>query len=163
MADETLAAEMAQRVEELGYEMVELEQAGSRARPILRLSIDRPDSKPGEPAVSLDDCSKVSRALEPWLDQREGLSDRYVIEVSSPGVERPLTKARDWDRFAGAEVAVKVRVPIEGRGKKVQGTLVGLRDGERVALQVDGDEVEIPLGEIERGNLVFRWERGQKR
>jgi ribosome maturation factor RimP len=54
-------------------------------------------------------------------------------------------------------------VPIEGRGKKVQGTLVGLRDGERVALQVDGDEVEIPLGEIERGNLVFRWERGQKR
>lgn len=163
MADETLAAEMAQRVEELGYEMVELEQAGSRARPILRLSIDRPDSKPGEPAVSLDDCSRVSRALEPWLDQREGLSDRYVIEVSSPGVERPLTKPADWDRFAGAEVAVKVRVPIEGRGKKVQGTLVGLRDGERVALQVDGDEVEIPLGEIERGNLVFRWERGQKR
>ncbi len=163
MADETLAAEMAQRVEELGYEMVELEQAGSRARPILRLSIDRPDSKPGEPAVSLDDCSRVSRALEPWLDQREGLSDRYVIEVSSPGVERPLTKPRDWDRFAGAEVSVKTRVPIEGRGKKVQGTLVGLRDGVRVALQVDGDEVEIPLGEIERGNLVFRWERGQKR
>ncbi len=163
MADETLAAEMAQRVEELGYEMVELEQAGSRARPILRLSIDRPDSKPGEPAVSLDDCSRVSRALEPWLDQREGLSDRYVIEVSSPGVERPLTKPRDWDRFAGAEVSVKTRVAIEGRGKKVQGTLVGLRDGERVALQVDGDEVEIPLGEIERGNLVFRWERGQKR
>ena len=163
MADETLAAEMAQRVEELGYEMVELEQAGSRARPILRLSIDRPDSKPGEPAVSLDDCSKVSRALEPWLDQREGLSDRYVIEVSSPGVERPLTKPADWDRFAGAEVMVKTRVPVEGRGKKVQGTLVGLRDGERVALQVDGDEVEIPLGEIERGNLVFRWERGQKR
>ena len=163
MADETLAAEMAQRVEELGYEMVELEQAGSRARPILRLSIDRPDSKPGEPAVSLDDCSRVSRALEPWLDQREGLSDRYVIEVSSPGVERPLTKPRDWDRFAGAEVSVKTRQPIEGRGKKVQGTLVGLRDGERVALQVDGDEVEIPLGEIERGNLVFRWERGQKR
>ena len=163
MADETLAAEMAQRVEELGYEMVELEQAGSRARPILRLSIDRPDSKPGEPAVSLDDCSRVSRALEPWLDQREGLSDRYVIEVSSPGVERPLTKVGDWDRFAGAEVSIKTRVAIEGRGKKVQGTLVGLRDGERVALQVDGDEVEIPLGEIERGNLVFRWERGQKR
>jgi ribosome maturation factor RimP len=163
VADETLAAEMAQRVEELGYEMVELEQAGSRARPILRLSIDRPDSKPGEPAVSLDDCSRVSRALEPWLDQREGLSDRYVIEVSSPGVERPLTKVGDWDRFAGAEVSIKTRVAIEGRGKKVQGTLVGLRDGERVALQVDGDEVEIPLGEIERGNLVFRWERGQKR
>ena len=163
MADETLAAEMAQRVEELGYEMVELEQAGSRARPILRLSIDRPDSKPGEPAVSLDDCSRVSRALEPWLDQHEGLSDRYVIEVSSPGVERPLNKPRDWDRFAGAEVAVRTRQPLEGRGRKVQGTLIGLRDNERVALQVEGDEVEIPLGEIERGNLVFRWERGQKR
>ena len=163
MADESLAREMAQRVEELGYEMVELEQAGSRARPILRLSIDRPDIRPGEPAVSLYDCSRVSRALEPWLDQHEGLSDRYVIEVSSPGVERPLNKPRDWERFAGAEVAVRTRQPLEGRGKKVQGTLIGLRDNERVALQVEGDEVEIPLGEIERGNLVFRWERGQKR
>lgn len=164
--DESLAREVEQRVAEMGFEMVELEQAGSRARPILRLYVDRPDSKPGEPGVSLDDCTRVSRALEPWLDQREGLSDRYVLEVSSPGVERPLVRTRDWDRFAGAEVAVRGREVLAGRARRLEGTLVGLRGDEgaqRVALRLgDGEEVEIPLADIDRGNLVYRWERGGK-
>jgi ribosome maturation factor RimP len=165
--DESLAREVEQRVAEMGYEMVVLEQAGSRARPILRLYVDRPDSKPGEPAVSIDDCTSISRALEPWLDQREGLSDRYVLEVSSPGVERPLVRPRDWERFAGVEVAVKGRGVLAGREKRLEGTLLGLRGeqegGQRVALRLaDGEEVEIPLAEIDRGNLVYRWERGGK-
>ena len=165
--DESLAREVEQRVAEMGYEMVVLEQAGSRARPILRLYVDRPDSKPGEPAVSIDDCTTISRALEPWLDQREGLSDRYVLEVSSPGVERPLVRPRDWDRFAGVEVAVKGRDVLAGRARRLEGTLLGLRGeeegGQRVALRLgDGEEVEIPLAEIDRGNLVYRWERGGK-
>jgi ribosome maturation factor RimP len=165
--DESLAREVEQRVAEMGYEMVVLEQAGSRARPILRLYVDRPDSKPGEPAISVDDCTAISRALEPWLDGREGLSDRYVLEVSSPGVERPLVRPRDWDRFAGVEVAVKGRDVLAGRAKRLEGTLLGLRGevegGQRVALRLaDGEEVEIPLAEIDRGNLVYRWERGGK-
>jgi ribosome maturation factor RimP len=163
--DESLAREMERRVAELGYEMVELEQAGSKARPILRLYVDRPDRKPGQPGVSLDDCASISRALEPWLDAYEGLSDRYVIEVSSPGVERPLVRTRDWERFAGAEVAVKGREVLAGRAKRLEGTLLGLRGDEgaqRVALRLGGEEVEIPLAEIDRGNLVFRWERGGK-
>lgn len=164
--DEGLAAELEPRVAELGFELVELEQAGSRARPILRLSIDLPDSRPGEPSVSLDDCARVSRALEPWLDARDGLSDRYVLEVSSPGVERPLLKPRDWERFAGAEVAVKGRGVLADRARRLEGVLLGLRGGEggpRVALRLPGDEdVEIPLAEIDRGNLVYRWERGGK-
>jgi len=165
--DESLARELDQRVAELGFEMVELEQAGHKARPILRLYVDRPDSKPGEPAVSLDDCTAISRALEPWLDAREGLSDRYVLEVSSPGVERPLVRPRDWERFAGTEVAVKGRNVLAGRARRIEGTLLGLRgeDGgaRRVALRLtDGEEVEIPLAEIDRGNLVYRWERGGK-
>lgn len=164
--DESLAREVETRVAEMGFEMVELEQAGSRARPILRLYVDRPDSRPGEPGVSLDDCTAISRALEPWLDQREGLSDRYVLEVSSPGVERPLLRPRDWERFAGAEVAVKGSQALAGRAKRLEGTLLGLRgeeDGRRVALRLaDGEEVEIPLAEIDRGNLVYRWERGGK-
>jgi ribosome maturation factor RimP len=164
--DESLAREVEQRVAEMGFEMVELEQAGHAARPILRLYVDRPDSKPGEPAVSLDDCSAISRALEPWLDQREGLSDRYVLEVSSPGVERPLVRPRDWERFAGSEVALKGRQVLADRAKRLEGTLLGLRGDEgarRVALRLgDGEEVEIPLAEIDRGNLVYRWERGGK-
>lgn len=166
MKDESLAREVEQRVAEMGFEMVELEQAGHAARPILRLYVDRPDSKPGEPAVSLDDCTAISRALEPWLDQREGLSDRYVLEVSSPGVERPLVRPRDWERFAGSEVALKGRQVLADRAKRLEGTLLGLRGDEgarRVALRLgDGEEVEIPLAEIDRGNLVYRWERGGK-
>ena len=166
MKDESLAREVDQRVAEMGFEMVELEQAGSRARPILRLYVDRPDSKPGEPAVSLDDCTAISRALEPWLDAREGLSDRYVLEVSSPGVERPLVRTRDWERFAGAEVAVKGRNVLADRARRLEGVLLGLRDdegGRRVALRLpDDEEVEIPLADIDRGNLVYRWERGGK-
>jgi len=164
--DTSLAAEMEPRVAELGFELVELEQAGSRARPILRLSIDLPDSRPGEPSVSLDDCARVSRALEPWLDRREGLGERYVLEVSSPGVERPLLRPRDWERFAGAEVAVRGRGVLADRARRLEGILLGLRGeegGRRVGLRLpDGEEVEIPLAEIDRGNLVYRWERGGK-
>lgn len=162
-----LAAEMERRIEEMGYELVELEQVGSRARPILRVYLDRPDSRPGEPAVSIEDCTRVSRALEPWLDEREGLSDRYQLEVSSPGVERPLLRPRDWRRFAGAPVAVKGRVPLAGGGKRIEGELLGLEGeagAERVRLRLEGsgEEVEVPLADIERGNLVFRWDRGKK-
>jgi ribosome maturation factor RimP len=162
--DSSLAQEMERRVEALGYELVALDRAGSRQRPILRLFIDRPDTRAGEPGVSVDDCTRVSRTLEPWLDALPGLSDRYVLEVSSAGVERPLVRRRDWERFSGAEVAVKGRDVLAGRAKRLEGTLLGLRgeEGEdRVALRLaEGEEVEVPLADIDRGNLVFRWDRG---
>lgn len=161
MASDALTAEMERRVAELGFELVELERAGSRARPILRLRIDRPDSRPGEPAVSLDDCVRVSRALEPFLDAREDLSDRYVLEVSSPGVERPLVRRRDWERFAGSEVRLKGKQPLAGRARSLEGVLLGLGGGEgeeRVRLRLpDGEEVEVPLAEVSGANLVYRW------
>jgi ribosome maturation factor RimP len=160
-----LADAIEQQVEAMGLEVVELEQAGNAARPILRLYIDRPDSVPGEgqTGVSLADCAAVSRALEPMLDAREDLSDRYVLEVSSPGVERPLTKPRDYTRFAGLEVALKGKAALAGRAKKLQGTLVGLRGEERAVLRLEGgEELEIPLSEIDRANLVYRWERKER-
>jgi len=156
-----LADEIARQVEAMGLEVVELEQAGNAVRPILRLYIDRPDSVPGQgqTGVSVADCATVSRALEPLLDAREDLSDRYVLEVSSPGVERPLVRVRDYTRFAGQEVAVRGKAPLAGRAKRLEGTLGGVR-GELVALRLpDGEEVEIPLSEIDRANLVYRWER----
>jgi ribosome maturation factor RimP len=162
MTNEALAELIGRRVEAMGFELVELEVAGSKARPILRVYLDRPDSKPGKPGVSIEDCTSVSRALEPELDAREDLSDRYVLEVSSPGVDRPLTRPRDYDRFAGQVVALRGKAALAGRAKRLQGTLLGLRD-DRAALRLDGgEEVEIPLGEIDRANLVFQWERKGK-
>lgn len=166
MPGTSLAAEITRQVEALGFELVQLEQAGNAARPILSVYIDRPDSVFGEPGVSLEDCARVSRALEPSLDARDDLSDRYLLEVSSPGVERPLTKPRDYTRFAGQEVALRGKALLAGRARRLEGTLAGLRGdegAESVALTLnDGEEVEIPLSEIDRANLVFRWERKER-
>jgi ribosome maturation factor RimP len=155
VADSTLEHELERRVEELGFEFVELETAGNRARPILRLRIDRPDSEPGR-GVTLDECSSVSRALEGYLDDLPELSDTYVLEVSSPGLERPLTRARHFQHFVGREIRVKVQ------GKRLEGALLGVEGGageERVLVRrSDGAELAIPLAEVQKATLIHRWE-----
>ena len=160
MADASLDRTLETRVESLGFELVDVERAGSKTRPVLRLRIDRPDSAPGE-GVTLDDCARVSRSLEAYLDAVPELEQRYVLEVSSPGVERPLVKRRDFERFAGREVVVSGREPLAGKGKRLEGELLGVagEEGEdRIRLRLaDGDEVEIPRAEVKRAHLVFRW------
>jgi ribosome maturation factor RimP len=162
MSDEILERELETRIAALGFEFVELERAGSKARPILRVRIDLPDSGPGH-GISIDDCTRVSRALESYLDESPELSERYVLEVSSPGLERPLVRRRDYERFAGREVALKGHGPLAGRKeKRLEGELVGVSgegEQERVTLRLaDGATVEIPRAEIARAHLVFRWD-----
>lgn len=161
MSERELAQELERRIEELGYELVELERAGSARRPILRMRIDRPDGPP-RGAVTTDDCSRVSRALEAWLDERPGVSPTYVLEVSSPGVERPLVRERDFERFRGEEVALLGKAPLAGRAARLEGELLGLvadADGvQRVRIRLaGGEEVEVPRAELTKANLVFRW------
>lgn len=164
MQQSDLEHELDRRVEGLGFELVDLERAGTPQRPILRVRIDRPGAEPGA-GVTLEDCARVSRALEAYLDnERADVGPRYVLEVSSPGVERPLVRRRDWERFAGREVAVHGRAALAGRTRRLEGVLLGLRveegaeEGERIVLRLPGgDEVEIPRAEITRAHLVFRW------
>ena len=99
MSADALLAPIRDHVATLGFELVDLRRAGTLQRPILQVRIDRPDSRPGQ-GVTADDCAAVSRALEVHLDQRGDVSERYVLEVSSPGVERPLVRRRDFERFA---------------------------------------------------------------
>jgi len=104
----------------------------------------------------------VSRALETWLDENEELSERYVLEVSSPGVERPLVRDRDFRRFRGERVAVKGHQVLAGRARRLEGELLGMAemDGENEAVVLrlaDGEEVAIPRSEIAGANLVFNW------
>ncbi|CAN5817937.1 ribosome maturation factor RimP [soil metagenome] len=167
MRKDTLTHELEARVEELGFELVDVERVGDARRPILRLRVDRLESAPGA-GVSLDDCSRISRALETHLDAREDLAGNYVLEVSSPGVERPLVRRRDWHRFAGREIALRGKGVLAGRAARLEGTLLGLVDGndeaqDRIAVRLpDGEEVQIPLAEVKGANLVHRWgETGQ--
>lgn len=152
-----------QRIDALGFEFVELERAGSRTRPVLRIRIDRPDSTPGH-GVTLEDCATVSRSLERYLDEAASIPERYVLEVSSPGIERPLVRPRDYRRFAGQAVAIKAREAIEGHGKRVEGTLVGLEGtgpDARVRVALDeGGTLDIPHSNVVRAHLVFRWDDG---
>jgi ribosome maturation factor RimP len=166
MSDQELGRELERRVEELGYELVELERAGSAHRPILRLRIDRPDSTP-ETGVSVEDCTRVSRALESFLDGSAALAPKYVLEVSSPGVERPLVRPRDFERFAGQEVALAGKEPLAGRARRLEGVLLGLEgEGSESVIRLrleKGEEISVPRAEVTRANLLFRWGSGGRR
>ncbi|MEJ2677878.1 MAG: ribosome maturation factor RimP [Gemmatimonadota bacterium] len=159
MAERSLEKALEEGVEALGFEFVELERTGSRTRPIFRLRIDLPDSTPGH-GVTVDDCARVSRALETLLDKRE-FGDAYVLEVSSPGVDRPLVRRGDYERFAGQQIVLKGYAPFDDRGRRLEGELLGLvdEDGEeRVRIRLaDGAVLAIPREKIARAQLVFRW------
>jgi ribosome maturation factor RimP len=155
-----VARELDSRVADLGFELVEVVWAGSDRRPILRIRVDRPEGH-GE-GVTVDDCAAVSRGLEPWLDDLEVVPERYTLEVSSPGVNRPLVRPRDYERFAGETVAVKGDDLLAGRARRLEGELLGLEtdeaEVERVRLRLPGgDEVEIALDDIVGAHIVFRW------
>lgn len=160
---EPLEQQIESRVAAEGFELVELEQAGSKSRPILRLRIERPDATPGQSGVTLEDCTRVSRAVEAYLDEQADLGERYVLEVSSPGLERPLTRRRDYERFAGQEVALRTSEAVGDHGKRLEGVLRGINADDVVSIEMNGQPIEVRLGNIKKGHLVFRWqEKGKK-
>ncbi len=155
-------SELEPRLRNLGYDLVDIEWAGSDRRPILRIRIDHAED-PEERGVTVDDCVAASKGLEPWLDELEAVPEGYTLEVSSPGVERPLTRSRDFERFAGHPVAVKGPEVLAGRATYLEGELVGLEtedDGaEIVVLRLPGGDVlRIPREEISGAKLRHEWE-----
>ena len=161
MSEPSLEQALAERTEALGFELVELERAGARSRPVLRIRVDRPDSEPGQ-GVTVEDCARISRALEEYLDGLTTIQPNYVLEVSSPGVERPLVRRRDFERFAGREVAVKGYGPLAGRARRLEGELLGITEdaeaGQMIRLRLeDGEEVVVPRDAVARVHLLFRW------
>lgn len=156
-----IAEELERRVAALGFELVDVRWGGSGRRPLLQLRIDRPEGEPGY-GVTVDDCASVSRELEPWLDEHEALSDRYTLEVSSPGVDRPLVRPSDYRRFSGEQVVVQGTEALVGEQTRLEAELLGLEDngegGGQVRLKLpNGDEVDVPLDRIRKANLVFTW------
>lgn len=158
--EQSLTEAIEERMAGLGFELVELERAGSKARPVLRVRADRMGAAEDE-TITVDDCARISRNLEEYLDALPTMPATYVLEVSSPGVERPLVRPRDFERFVGREVAIRGYAPLAGRGRRLEGELLGLVEspgGERVRLRLtDGEEIEIARDEIARAHLVFRW------
>jgi ribosome maturation factor RimP len=111
--------------------------------------VERQDGR----GVSVDDCAAASRLVSAVLDVEDPVSGSYVLEVSSPGIDRPLTRLRDFERFAGFEARVELRVPVDGR-RRFRGRLLGV-DHERIRLETDREEVELSFDDIQKAKLVL--------
>lgn len=149
-----------------GVELVDVQWSMDRGGPVLRVLIDREraDVAPGEPGsgVSIEDCQGVSRDLSTALDVHERVvpGGRYRLEVSSPGLDRPLVTERDFQRFAGSEIKVQTRDPIAGTTdrRKVQGVLKGL-DGGVVRIEEGSRTYEVRFDDVVKANVVYRFTR----
>ena len=143
-------------VRDLGFDLVTLELGAGRRRPMIRLRIDRQEGEPGRSSVTVEDCAAVSRAVDRWLAEADEASS-YTLEVSSPGVERPLVRPSDYDRFAGRRVRVRGYAPLIGSRREIEGVLIGRVGGDGVSIDVDGSEITVPLDAVAKAQLVFRW------
>ena len=133
-----------------GLELVHWEAVGPRNNFVLRIYIDKPGG------VTHGDCEAVSNQVGTLLDVEDLISNRYILEVSSPGIERGLYKRADYQRFSGSRIKVRISEPIDGQ-RNFRGKLIGLI-GENVALDADGlGQIEIPYEQIARANIEYEF------
>jgi len=131
----------------MGMEVVLVEVKGDENRSVIRTYIDQPDG------ISLDDCERFSKRLSVTLDVEDWIPFSYILEVSSPGVNRPLVKEADFRRFAGKDAKVRTRVPCEGQ-RNFRGRIAGVTEG-RLELEIaPGKQIGIALMDIEKANLI---------
>ncbi len=138
-------------VQTMGYELVLLEFSPHKGSAMVRLFIDAPGG------ITLGDCEKVSREVEGVLDVEDPIPQNYRLEVSSPGLDRPLVKPAHFERFAGSVAKLQLVAPKAGR-RKFQGVLKGVKDGQVVLETADAGTVELRMDEIERARLVPDYE-----
>ncbi len=131
-----------------GLDIVRVIFSGER-RPKLQIMMERQDGQ----AVSVADCALASRLVSAILDVEDPVSGPYVLEVSSPGIDRPLTRLGDFERFAGFEARVELRVPLDGR-RRFRGRLLGV-DQEKIRLETDHEEIELSFDDIQKAKLVL--------
>jgi len=145
-----------------GYELVEVEWLREGGAWVLRLYVDKPGA-----GVGIDDCQAVSRLVETLLDVEDFIEPAYSLEVSSPGVDRPMRKPEDFQRFAGQRAKVKAFGPVDSAPglpprKQWSGTLRGFRDGA-VEIEVDGKVHRVPADRIAKANLEYDLEADLRR
>ena len=143
---EKLHALIAPVAEGLGYELVGIEYLPQGKHSLLRIYIDQ------EEGITLDDCEQVSRQVSAVLDVEDPVSGQYNLEISSPGLERPLFVEEHYTRFAGNRVFVRTSFPLDGR-RKFEGTLKGV-DGEDVVVEIEEETFRIPLVQIDKAHLI---------
>jgi ribosome maturation factor RimP len=137
-----------------GVDLVDIDWLTERAGWTLRITIERPGSTDGGGGVTLDDCAEVSRDASSLLDVEDLIPQRYHLEVSSPGLDRPLRTPAEFARFAGKPAKVKLAEPAPDGQTVLRGTLAEAPEGT-VAVVVDGRRVEVPFASVVEAQLVF--------
>lgn len=147
--NETLERLLFPVFEEMGYDVVRMQLQGGESRKVLQIMAERKDRK----TMTVEDCAKLSRAISPILDEKDPIADNYTLEVSSPGIDRPLVKLDDFDRFKGFEAKVECSVLVNGR-KRFSGRLQGI-DGSDVVLTFEGEDIRIAFADIAKAKLIL--------
>ena len=135
---------------EYGVELVDVEYVKEGGQYVLRVFLDKPEG------VSLDDCQNVSSRLSDILDAEDPIETAYVLEVSSPGIDRPLKKDADFVRFSGQKIDISTYTAFYGKKKKFTGELVGL-EGDKVVVMIDGERLEVPRDQISQVRLAVEF------
>jgi len=133
----------------LGYDLVRVAFVGGRSDPTLQIMAERPDTR----QLALGDCERISRRLSDLLDSADPIEGSYRLEVSSPGIDRPLTRTRDYDDWKGHQARLKLKPPGQG-GKQLTGRIEGIR-GEVVLLTTPTGAREVPLEAISSAKLLL--------
>ncbi|HEY4670776.1 MAG TPA: ribosome maturation factor RimP [Gemmatimonadaceae bacterium] len=158
--NDTLETLVAAEIKPLGLELFELKVGGSRNRPVLDIRVEREDGE----KVTVDNCADASRAIETRLDAQNFGDQRYVLEVSSPGIERPLRNGKDWKKFVGRTAVVTANVPGDPAGRRTDEVEIAGVEGDPgqeivIVRNERGDERRFPLAAVEKARLAFHWNR----
>ena len=137
-------------VEEAGFDLLLVEWTSDQGRRVLRLYIDHEEA-----GVSVADCATVSRRLSHVLDVEEVIESAYALEVSTPGLDRPLVREADYVRFAGQQAKVTLNKALPSGRKRLKGELKGADAGE-VSMEVDGELYRFAVADVARANLVYQ-------
>lgn len=147
---ERLAGIVTPTLEAMGYELVRVQMSG-KLRPTLQIMAERKDGV----AMTVDDCADISHALSAVLDVEDPIQGAYSLEISSPGIDRPLTRPQDFARFAGFDAKVEMTHPVDNR-KRFKGRLLGIDEAGLVRLAADdGGEFALPFADISKAKLVL--------
>lgn len=150
-----IAGLLAPTIASLGVELLGVEYLPSPGGAVLRLYIDVPEAEAESRLVTIEDCESVSREVSAQLDVEDPISGNYTLEVSSPGIDRPLFTPAQFERFAGQQAKVGLKLPQDGR-RRLQGRIVQV-EGDTVTFDIDGAAFAVAFGNIDRARLVPDW------
>ena len=137
-------------VDDKGFEIVDIEYVKEAGEYYLRIFLDK------EGGISLNDCESVSRELSEILDVKDPIKDNYFLEVSSPGLDRPLKKDKDFLRYKGRDIEIKLYKPLNG-SKQFEGQLVGLNEDKNIVVVIDNNEVEFNKKDVALVRLAIKF------